>query len=676
MPLDTGDMPVGIGEFAEILRRRWKIIVATTALVTTLGVAYALIAKPLYTASTSIFVDPRNRASFQIEGTGTGAGYDPNLVDSQSILIESVPVLKRVIEAEKLLDDAEFTRGPGDAASNVLANLKEAIKVKRPERTYVVEIQVRTQDGAKSARIANAIARAYVTDGRDSKSETAQREASWLETHLQNLQGRLKEAESRVEAYKVENRILGVEGKLVGEQQLSELNRGIIEAQRRAAEAKAALDQVETLRKSGRLPDSTGEALRSPSIDRLRGQLTEIARLEANSRSTLGPRHPAAIEIREQLVEVKRLLNEELTRVGEGAKSAYAVAQGNVAQLERQLDGLKREKFLRDKEQIARLNVDTPAGRVITPATAPQYKSFPNRPLIAALAFAGGLFAGVGLALALETLGRARAPSHGPARAPAPVPQRGTSNLFARWRGSEQKPAPEAPPSTFAPEPLAILPAPTAGAGLRWLKAANRPGGRAEAALDAVSRMPNSAYSHAIRQLAGRIDAMVDDTASTTLMVSGSHAETGSPALASNLALALATGGRSVLLVDGTTGRGGLTAAFGAQGPLVEIDMAGQRLLARCLTHSRAGTVYFLPAGGLRPARGERMKRIEEPCSLVLIDGPPLDSAELGRIDIERRIDGVIAMLPAGADPANPMTTAAFDRRFGSALMGVVGQAA
>lgn len=692
-PADGGtEAPVGIAEFGQILRRRWRTIAATTALVTTLGLAYALLTKPLYTASASIFVDPRNRASFQIEGTGTGAGYDPNLVDSQSVLIESDTVLRRVIEAEKLLDDAEFTRGVGEPAAKVLTNLKEALKVRRPDRTYVVEIQIRTQDAAKSARIANAIARAYLSDGKDSKSETAQREQTWLETHLQNLQGRLKEAEARVEAYKVENRILGVEGKLVGEQQLSELNKGIIEAQRRAAEAKAALDQVEAIKKSGRVPDSTGDALKSASIDRLRGQMAEIVRLEANSRSTLGPRHPAAIEIREQLVEMRRLLNEELGRVAEGARSAHAVAQGNVAALEKQLDALKRdanntnktllrlreleravdaqkavyEKFLRDKEQIARLSVDTPAGRVIAPATPPQLKSFPNRPLILILAFAAGLFAGVALALVLETLQRARTPR------PGRTPAAGGSPAF--WgRPEDTSPQGYAAPAV---EPLAILPPPATAQGLRWIKGQGRTAAPAAAAHDAVIRTPDAPYSREIRRLAAKIDGMVGDEAMTTLMVSGARGEAGSPILASNLALALATRHRAVLLVDGSSGKGSLTTRLGTDGTPAEIEVAGQKRLALRLAIPGDGALYFLPSGGVRLARNAPAPRREGACPLVLIDGPPLGSAELDRIDIDRRIDGVIALLPAGADPAHPDAAAAFDARFGSALMGVVGQAA
>lgn len=685
--LDEADTPVGIAEFSQILRRRWRAIVATTALVTTLGLVFAFSVKPQYTAATSIFVDPRNRASFQIEQTGTGGGYDPNLVDSQIVLIESETVLQRVIEAEKLLDDAELTRGPGTAAFNVMRNLKEAVKVKRPDRTYVVEIQVRTQGAEKSARIANAIARAYLSDGRESKSETANREQNWLEQHIQNLQNRLKEAEARVEAYKSENKILGVEGKLVGEQQLSELNRGIVDAQRKASEARAVLDQVEILRKSGRLADTTLEALKSATIERLRGQMAEITRLEANSHSTLGPRHPAAIEIREQLVETRRLINEELARIAEGARSNYAVAKGNVTGLERQLDALKRdatginktllrlreleravdaqkavyEKFLRDKEQIARLTVDTPAGRVIAPAIAPQTKSFPNRPLILVLAMAAGLFLGVGLALVLETLSRARRPS---------------SRSAAPWRDERAEDAPEPTPTAGPLTTLAILPAPVQQPRLRWIRTSGTARrGALAIALDAIEREPNSSYAREIGRLAARISTMLGEDTQVTLLVSGTLRHAGNPALSANLARALAALRRDVVLVDGIGGREGLSANLAGTGTPVEIEIAGQPQIALRLPTSARGAIYFLPFGGVRlPRNGKSVPRASI-AGLVLIDGPAVGSAELERIDVDHGIDGVIAVLPPGTDPSGSLG-AALDQRFGNTLMGVVGQAA
>ncbi|WP_166443728.1 GumC family protein [Rhabdaerophilum calidifontis] len=671
---------IGIAEFGAILARRWRVIAGSTALTTGLALAYAFLATPQYVASTAIFVDPRNRASFQIEGTGTGAGYDPNLVDSQTLVIESDAVLRRVIETEKLAEDPEFGRGPAEPMANALRNLKQALKVKRPERTYVVEIQIRSREAQKAARIANAVARAYLSDGRDSKSETATREAGWLDTHLANLQGRLREAEGRVEAYKAENRIIGAEGRLVGEQQLSELNRGLVEAQRRMAEAKAGLDQVEALKKSGRPPDAMPEALRSATIDRLRGQIAEILRLEANARSTLGPRHPAAIEIREQLAETRRLLNEELNRIAEGARTAYQVARAHVAGLERQLDQLKAEttttnakllrlreleravdaqkavyeKFLRDKEQIARLTVDTPAGRVIEPAATPQARSFPNRPLILALGFAAGLFAGIGLALALETL------AQGGIRLPA----RPLGSGLGRGRHRTET----ANPST---EPLAILPAILPAGRGRWLGREGH-GQGAGIALDLVDRNPDSPYSRAMIRLAERIAPGLDPRRSTTLMVSGAGGAGSNPALAANLARALARRGLDVLLVDGTGGASGLAAMLAGRGEAITVEIGAARRRAWRLAHAGSGALLILDPAAAPPRGGGPGLRV----GVILIDGPPLGSADLGRIDIARRIDGVIALLPAGADPRAPALAAALRAGYQDRLLGTVGQAA
>ena len=676
------EIPVGVGEFGAILRRRWKTIAITTALVTSLGAAFLGVVQPQFTASTMLFVDPRNRPSFQIEGTGIGGSFDPNLVDSQIVIIESDAVLQRVISREKLHEDPEFARGPGDVNFNVLRNLKEAVKVKRPDRTYVVEVQVRTRSGEKSARIANAIAQAYMNDGRESKNETAQREETWLDTHLKDLMGRLKEAEARVEAYKVENRILGVEGKLVGEQQLSELNRGIVDAQRKAAEAKATLDQVEEIRRSGKIPDTTNDALRSAVIERLRSQLSEVLRLEANARSTLGPRHPAFAEIREQIVETRRQINEELNRIADGARAAHNVAKANVVGLERQLDALKRdanstnktllrlreleraveaqkavyEKFLRDKEQIARLSVDTPAGRVIAPALAPQRASFPNKALILAVAFVAGLFAGVALALVLETLSpsghRPRQPL-APAAPPGPIARRG--NRMAN-----------ADPSLPL---LAVLPS---GHGTGGARASQRRFGRTHQDGSLLAE-PGSAYADEMAGLAEAILARLPVQPLSTLLVSGLGRGGHDPGVTLNLAVALAERGESVLVVDGRGGAESLSRLVPLTRQPMIVDLQGQARLAYPVAGLTDLPVLVLPFAAEVPRTTARMP--QQPHSFVIIDGPPAQSRALAEIDLTRHVDGVIGILPSGGTP-DAATAATFDRAFGPALLGFVGQAA
>lgn len=694
---------VGLGEFGAILRRRWRLVLATTLAVTALGAAYAFLTKPIYSASTSIFVDPRNRASFQIEGTGIGGAYDPNLVDSQVVLIESDTVLRRVIEAEKLLDDPEFTAGPAEPLPNALRNLKDAIKVKRPDKTYVVDVEVKTRSPEKSARLANAMARAFLNDGSDSKSETARREGNWLETHINNLQARLKDAENRVEAFKAENKLVGVDGRLVGEQRLMELNRSLVEVQRRTSEAKATLDQVEQIRKTGRIPDSTGDALRSTAIERLRTQIAEILRLDANTRSTLGPRHPAAIEIREQLVQARQALNEELNRIADGAKNTYNVAKANEAALEKQLDALKRDatstnqllvrlreleraveaqravyqKFLSDKEQIARLTVDTPAGRVIAPAVISPGRVFPNKLLVLALAFVGGLFTGMAAALIAETLAQAKRPAARanrtmPARAMAPMP------AFASLANdTEEPPAREL---IFAQLP-AIAPA----RRMRWLT--NAKSGATNtvsmadpdlARLDLVRREPNSDYSREIDKFAQEIAGMMGmaGTARLTLLVTAQQAGAGTSTFVSNLAFALAARGLVTVMVDSNPGGTSLSARLRHVEQALPIGVVGHRQWVLAPDPANPAGPFLLPFGGLakRPSGLAGSGRHES--QIILIDGPAMPSPHFAKLDLGAGIDGVLVVLAGQGHNDAGAIASELQPAFGELLLGAVARAA
>lgn len=656
-PVETG--LVSIIDIGAILGRRWRTVAAVTLLTTLLGTAAALTMAKRYTATTSIFIDPRIQAAFQTENLNATTTYDPNLVDSLTMVIGSETVLRRVVKAEKLDKDPEFAGSSGDAQVNAVLALSEAIKVKRPERTYVVEVAVRTLDAQKSARLANAIANAYLTDGSDNKNATMVRERGWLDKRIEELERRLRDAEARVADYKAKNQIYGAEGALVGEKQLSDINRGLGEAQRRASEAKATLDQVELLRRGGKLPDATSEALKSPVIDRLRGQQTEIQRLQANTRTTLGPRHPAAIEVEQQMASVQHQIHEELARIAENARSSFAVARSNVQGLERELERLKKsesqtsqallglreleraveaqksvyEKFLRDKEAITRLSVETPAGRVIQQAEVPLRASSPNRPLIALLSLAGGLFLGVGAALVGEALSRDRS------------------------RGGNRSGAGNGAP---APAPLPPLRLP-ALAKRRWLGL-----GAAPAPLAALAENPDGAFARAAGTLANRLWPF--GAGPSSLLVSALAPPAGQPALVLALAMALARQGRAVLMVDGHGGAQGLTNHFAAQATPVELPVAGHWRAALQLPVAAPAPIYLLPFSALPPAARPARRAAAE---LTLIDGPAIESPDFAVLDLARAIDGVLAVAPAGtrrlAARSDELT-----KRLGNALLGVV----
>src|SRR6202158_1627118 len=107
---------VDLREMARILRRRWKAAAAAPLSLTILALLYVLTATTLYTATSTVLVDPRrttalesNQAAMSMSNFGT----DDATIESETLLIQSIAILQRVVEKLKLTDDPEFIPTPG-----------------------------------------------------------------------------------------------------------------------------------------------------------------------------------------------------------------------------------------------------------------------------------------------------------------------------------------------------------------------------------------------------------------------------------------------------------------------------------------------------------------------------------------------------------------------------------
>ena len=147
-----------------------------------------------------------------------------------------------------------------------LNELQKRVQVKRSERTYVVDVSVTSEDPAKAARLANAIAQTYLTEQTEVRSNAARQISQALTGRLKELQTRVRDAEQKVEAYKASHNIVGATGELVNEQQLTSLNAQLSASRARTSEAKARLDQVESVLHSKTPIGAFPEAVQSQTI--------------------------------------------------------------------------------------------------------------------------------------------------------------------------------------------------------------------------------------------------------------------------------------------------------------------------------------------------------------------------------------------------------------------------
>jgi len=116
-------------------------------------------------------------------------------VESQVRVLTSDSVLRRVVNAEGLDRDPEFSGQSADDGADrstaAVNTLKRSVQVKRAERTYVVDVSVTSREPAKAARIANAIAQAYLEEQTDVRSDAARQVSQSLSARLSELKDQM-----------------------------------------------------------------------------------------------------------------------------------------------------------------------------------------------------------------------------------------------------------------------------------------------------------------------------------------------------------------------------------------------------------------------------------------------------------------------------------------------------
>ena len=450
------DTTAEFGDLWRILWRRKRLVFGTALLLGLLVLAYTLITPALYTATAQILIDPRDRQVVSNDVNPGALSPDGGIaqVESQVRVIESDVVLGRAVAQTGLDTEPGFgapqqsvvaralaalramLTGPkperhADPRGQALDQLRRKLAVKRADKVFVIDVVVTTTDPDLSARIVNAIANAYLADQTEARSDAAKRAAGDLRGRLDELRNAVNLADKKLEDYKARNGLIASSGRLVNEQQLTDLNTRLVAARARTAEARARLQGIRSARGQAIGSGAMPEAVQSAAIDRLRGQYAELAAKEADLRTNLGERHPFIAAVRTQMQDVRRLIDAELNRIAGAAETEYQRAQANertlTAELERlqrqsavtaqssvQLRELEREveaarsvynSFLvRAREIKEQTSIDSSNARIITAARPPQDPSWPPRLILVAAALAGGLGLGAGLALTREYL--------------------------------------------------------------------------------------------------------------------------------------------------------------------------------------------------------------------------------------------------------------------------------
>lgn len=650
-PVKTAGDEINLGQILNFIARRWKLIVGAAFGFAALAFIGSLALTPRYTATAEVLLEPKKENIFGGDSIIPALNLDTGNVDSQVSVIQSIGLLRRVVEKNNLADDTEFGHGsqksllstlkemvfpaqspPSPAASadddipegilRTIDNLSSALNVARVGRTYVISISLTSKDPAKAVHLANAVADAYVVDRLDARYDAAKRASAWLTDRIASLRDQVREAEEAVAKFRQDNNLtVSSEGTVaVGEQQLSELNAKLVAARTDTAEKRAKYDQARQVKDRGGDLQAIPDVVRSLVISDLRKQEAEVTRKEADLVARYSEAHPAVVNARAERRDIERSISAEVSRIIANLKNDFDVAKARENSLQTSLNALTGQGGgdgtlgvkLRELERVAAANrtlfenflsrakitqeqvaFEEREARVISPATKPKAPSFPKKPMIIGAAFVLGLALGLGGAFALDLL----------------------NSGF-----------------TTPKELETLLGRPVLSSVSLLTDAERKVEGKILDPVNYLLKKPLSRYAEQVRSVRVGVQmADVDDPAKV-LLITSSVPKEGKSTLSACLAFSAAKAGQKTLLLDGDLRHPATTKYFGLDARPGLVDyLTGAVTFESILVP--AGPIIVLPAGSIsqNPAdllASARMKHMVEQLRMsfdyIVIDSPPV----------------------------------------------------
>ncbi len=665
------DRTFDFGDFLRIFWRRRSLFIGIVALVMVLAAGVLATVTPLYTAQTDVMIENREqKVVTNLQAVLGDVTPDKEGLLSEIEVIRSRTIAEKVIRQLGLYDDPEFNAAvrPKGVVSELITSARDVLVQYLPPEMFatflggdepaltneerrtreedkvvdkfldrlgvsvkgqsrVIVIQFTAEQPEKAAKVADAVADAYIVEQLEAKFQATQRANEWLAGKLQDLRKQAAASDSAVEEYRRRAGLLQSKDGTLISQQVSNLNAQLIIARSDRAAAEARLDQVRQLIRTAGGAGSAADVLGSPTIQDLSRQEAEVKRKIAELSEELGDRHPRLISARAELKDLQAKIQSEVGKVVQKLDSEAGVARAREASLagstqqmearlgqanasEVQLRALEREaeankallqQFLSRSEQItaqADLVGQQTNARILSRAVTPEHPSEPKKLQILALVFVAASALAAALVLLVENMDRG-------------------------FRSGEQIEA-----STGA-RPLGLIPI---------FKGRRRDGGPA----GWVAKNPSSLFGESVRGVYTSLLISNVKPAPRTLLITSSQPREGKTTFASCLARISAISGKRVLIIEADLRKPTVHRVMGVpQSPGLADYWRGEAGRADIVHEDKTTGAWVIPSGrlGIDPTRvlsdanvHQLIAELGREFDLVIVDSPPLMAVSDARL--------------------------------------------
>jgi capsular exopolysaccharide synthesis family protein len=392
------DSEFSIAHYLQVLYRR-RYIATTVFLGIVLSVALATFTSPrIYESSVRILIERYDPKVVSFEQVLQQNNEYDDYYETQYSILRSRGLARRVIESQDLWSHPHFNKPPSfslraflmspvykaadwfappappralDASetqiqTGVIDQFLGDMTVEPVRYSRLVDVQFQSEDPALTARVANAIADAYIKQTLELRSTTTKEASDFLSRQLAEQRKKLESSEQALQAYRERNDLVSLEERQnIVVQRLEDLNSAVTKSNANRIQKEAAYNQVKVALENPAAIDSIPTILSNAFVQQQKTELAQLQRQRAQLSEKLGPNHPDMVKIELAIQNAETRIQAEISQIVQAMRSEYEAALAEEKTLAAALNQQKQEaqNLNRTSIQYSVLQRDSTANR-------------------------------------------------------------------------------------------------------------------------------------------------------------------------------------------------------------------------------------------------------------------------------------------------------------------------
>lgn len=384
----------------KVIRKRSGLITVIFLIVVLLAIIANFSITPQYTASANVLIE-RNLGTQGLDAN-QAYRYDPDFLDTQSAIIKSLNVARRVVDELDLtgkyhnfffkdksnpsfvdkmkkglksqintitafigghdsLDASQLSRmsaETGIAASlseeEILANqLSRDLHITPIRNTSIISISYTFENPLLAKMITNTAVKAYKDEMMEIKLAAANYSLEWMTDKAEAEKKKLEASERALQKYMKANGLVRVEESIaVNPQRMQEFSLQLSRAEAQRKETEAVLAQIKKAGKSSSQLEKIPIFANSLVLKDMRVNIYKAKQKQKELSKKYGPRHPQMIQAKDELAVLYNERQFEIQRIIDSTKNAYSLAKSQEQNIRDLLDSAKDESIRSSEKYI------------------------------------------------------------------------------------------------------------------------------------------------------------------------------------------------------------------------------------------------------------------------------------------------------------------------------------